>query len=98
MIVVPVFITSCHVSLNENSGPVIAHTKITSAAITKVTGFPVTSDESFAKRVKKDVLCIDISLSYQTLAGKFFDDLQHRLHVRLHKDIIFDERNTFADG
>ena len=73
--VVPVFITSCQVSLKENNGPVTAQTMITNAARTKVIGLPVMTDESFAKRVNKDVLCIFISLSGIVSACKVFDDL-----------------------
>ncbi len=36
----PVLITSCHVSLYPNIGPVTAQTIMTSTAIRKVAGFP----------------------------------------------------------
>src|SRR5262245_6610019 len=55
MIVVPVFITNCNVSLNPNNGPVIAHTRITITANTKVAGLPVTLAVHFAKRVNDDL-------------------------------------------
>ena len=40
MIVVPVFITSCHVSLKAKIGPVTIHIPITATAKEKVLGFP----------------------------------------------------------
>src|SRR6185503_3279371 len=40
MIVVPVFMTSCHVSLNAKIGPVTIQTAITATASTKVLGRP----------------------------------------------------------
>src|SRR5690349_9420221 len=51
MTVVPVLITSCHVSLNWNSGPVTSQTRITPTATMKVAGLPVTRAVAFAKRV-----------------------------------------------
>src|SRR5262249_17259030 len=54
-IVVPVFITSCHVSLNPNKGPVINQARITTTAIIKVTGLPLTLAVHFAKRVNHDL-------------------------------------------
>ena len=48
MIVVPVFMTSCHVSLNENIGPVTIHTPITATASVKVFGRPQNRDADFA--------------------------------------------------
>jgi hypothetical protein len=39
--VVPVLMTSCHVLLNWKSGPVIAHTSTTPAAIMNAMGRPV---------------------------------------------------------
>ena len=38
--VVPVLITSCHVSEKPKSGPVIAHTTMTSTATTSAIGEP----------------------------------------------------------
>ena len=40
MMVVPVLMTSCQVSLNRNSGPVTAHTRMMSRAIPNVAGWP----------------------------------------------------------
>jgi hypothetical protein len=41
MIVVPVLMTSCHVSLNPNKGPVTSQTRMTLTAKAKVRGLPV---------------------------------------------------------
>jgi hypothetical protein len=54
-IVVPVFITNCHVSLNLNIGPVITQARITRTAMIKVTGLPLTLAVHFAKRVNHDL-------------------------------------------
>src|SRR5262245_14742873 len=53
--VVPVLITSCHVSLNPNSGPVTAQTRIRATAMANVTGRPVTRAVHLAKRVNPEV-------------------------------------------
>jgi hypothetical protein len=49
MIVVPVLITSCQVSLNRKSGPVTSQARITLTARMKAAGLPVTRDVAFAK-------------------------------------------------
>src|SRR4029453_6752353 len=49
-IVVPVLMTSCHVSLKWNRGPVTAHTTITPKAIAKAQGRPVQTAAALAKR------------------------------------------------
>jgi hypothetical protein len=54
MIVVPVLITSCQVSLNPNSGPVTAHAATTETAIMNVNGLPVILAVNFAKRENQD--------------------------------------------
>src|SRR4029434_5369336 len=54
-IVVAVFITNCHVSLNLNNGPVITHASTTATATIKVTGLPVTRDVHFANLVNQDL-------------------------------------------
>ena len=54
MIVVPVLMTSCQVSLNPKSGPVTAHAATTETAIMKVTGLPVILAVNFAKRENQD--------------------------------------------
>ena len=54
-IVVAVFITNCHVSLNPNNGPVITHARTTTTAIIKVTGLPVIRAVHFANRVNHDL-------------------------------------------
>lgn len=41
MIVVPVFITNCHVSEKLNNGPLISQTTTVLAAIRKAVGLPV---------------------------------------------------------
>jgi len=48
MMVVPVLITSCHVSLKRKMGPVIIHTAITATASTKVRGRPQKCAADFA--------------------------------------------------
>ena len=53
-IVVPVLMTSCQVSENPNSGPVIAHTMTTEQAVTNAAGVPVARDVQRAKRVNSD--------------------------------------------
>jgi hypothetical protein len=50
MIVVPVLITSCQVSLKPKIGPVTIQTRITPAASAKVFGRPQTRDTDFARR------------------------------------------------
>ena len=55
MIVVPVLMTSCQVSLNPKSGPVTAHATTTETAIMNVTGLPVTLAVNFAKRENQEV-------------------------------------------
>jgi len=54
MIVVPVFMTSCQVSLNSNIGPVTAQAKIMIAALAKVGGCPVACEVHLAKRVDRE--------------------------------------------
>ena len=49
--VVPVFMISCQVSLNPNSGPVTAQTTMMSMAATKATGCPVAREVHLAKWV-----------------------------------------------
>ena len=49
MIVVPVFITNCHVSLNAKTGPVMIQVAITANARKKVLGFPQKRDAFFAR-------------------------------------------------
>jgi hypothetical protein len=55
IIVVPVFIINCHVSLNPNIGPVIAQTTMTATATKKVTGLPVNRAVHFANLVNHDL-------------------------------------------
>jgi hypothetical protein len=54
MIVVPVFMTSCHVLSNPKSGPVAAHITITVIAARKAAGVPAARAVSFAKWVKPE--------------------------------------------
>jgi hypothetical protein len=61
IIVVPVFITSCHVSLKPKSGPVNAHVMISVTAQIKVTGLPVTLEANRAKRVKKETFVMTLA-------------------------------------
>jgi hypothetical protein len=50
--VVPVLITSCHVSENPKSGPVTAHTTMTRKAMPKAIGLPVAREVALAMREK----------------------------------------------
>lgn len=52
MIVVPVFMISCHVSENRNIGPEKAQTRTTRQQRMKVIGLPVARETEFAMRVK----------------------------------------------
>lgn len=52
MIVVPVLITSCQVSENPKSGPVITHIRITVTARIKASGFPVARVITFENLLK----------------------------------------------
>ena len=49
MMVVPVLMTSCHVSLNPKSGPVAIQTTMTATARAKVRGRPQKCEAAFAK-------------------------------------------------
>jgi len=55
MMVVPVLITSCQVSLNRNNGPVMSQSRITPTARLNVAGLPVTRAVAFANRVNRDL-------------------------------------------
>src|SRR5947207_15161430 len=55
MIVVPVFTTSCQVSLKPNSGPVRAQMTMMAAAATKVPGRPAPLEVASAIRENQDV-------------------------------------------
>src|SRR5262249_36198951 len=55
IIVVPVLMTSCHVSLKPNTGPVHAHTTIPVTATPKAIGRPVTRAVHLAKRTNHDL-------------------------------------------
>src|SRR5688572_16813353 len=54
MMVVPVFITNCQVSLKPNRGPLTAQTTIISTATTNVAGLPAIRDVHFANRENHD--------------------------------------------
>src|SRR5918999_621016 len=58
-IVVPVLMTSCHVSLNPKSGPDASHAAMTAAASTNAVGWPLARAIQFAKREKGDVRYTD---------------------------------------
>ena len=62
MIVVPVFMTSCQVSLNPNIGPVTAQPRMISTAVAKVAGCPVAREVHLAKRVNKESGYMDLLL------------------------------------
>ena len=53
--VVPVLMTSCHVSLKPKRGPETAHKSSAPSAIANATGCPATRDVHFANRVKNEV-------------------------------------------
>ena len=55
MIVVPVLMTSCQVSLKLNSGPVTAHTTITPTAIANADGVPDMCEVHLAKWLNLEV-------------------------------------------
>jgi hypothetical protein len=59
-IVVPVFITSCHASLNPKIGPVIAQIMMTDMAIINVTECPDAYANHFAKLLNPDAELIDM--------------------------------------
>jgi hypothetical protein len=59
--VVPVLITSCHVSLKPNSGPLSAHTMITTTASEKTDGLPQKYAVCFANLEYQLPLCITCS-------------------------------------
>ncbi len=52
--VVPVLMTSCHVSLKWKSGPVMAQTSMIATAMANVAGLPVMRAVNLAKRVNHD--------------------------------------------
>lgn len=54
MMVVPVFITNCHVSLNLKIGPVMIHSNITATAKVNVLGRPQKREVAFAKLAYQD--------------------------------------------
>ena len=51
MIVVPVLIANCQVSLNQNNGPLTPQTTMIVTAATKVAGQPAAEETHFANRV-----------------------------------------------
>jgi hypothetical protein len=53
-IVVPVLMTSCQLSLNRNSGPVINHTRMRVTARMNVAGRPAPRDVALATRVNHE--------------------------------------------
>src|ERR1041384_7240894 len=58
--VVPVLITSCHVSLKWKIGPVVAHSTMMATATTNAVGWPAVRAVHFAKRENFDVRYIII--------------------------------------
>src|SRR6187551_172396 len=58
MIVVPVLITNCHVSLKPKIGPVITHTAIMATAMVNTRGRPQKCAAAFANLEYQDVLGI----------------------------------------
>ena len=68
MIVVPVLMTNCQVSLKPNIGPVIIHAAMMQTASTNTLGRPQKCAATLANREYQAVLCIlDLSLCYLTL-------------------------------
>ena len=65
MMVVPVFIISCHVSLKPNIGSVIAHITMTITASTKVIGLPLQRAVNLANRVNHDLDFVGLMLQLQ---------------------------------
>jgi hypothetical protein len=63
MIVVPVLITSCHVSLNPNNGPVTTQTTMTATASVKTLGLPQKCAAAFAKLEYQAALRMRVSFS-----------------------------------
>src|SRR5687767_9353563 len=61
IIVVPVLITNCQVSLKSKIGPVSAHSTMMVAAPMKVPGLPVARAAHLAKRVKADTCVEDLA-------------------------------------
>src|ERR1051326_3390340 len=53
-IVVPVLMTSCHVSLKPKIGPLISHTQMVSAANANASGWPVVCAVHLAKRENRE--------------------------------------------
>jgi hypothetical protein len=67
MIVVPVLITSCQVSLKPKIGPVTIHTMITESARKNVLGLPLNRDAFFARREYiEEVLIMESALRRPT--------------------------------
>jgi hypothetical protein len=60
MMVVPVLITNCHVSLNPKTGPKNAQMTITATAPINVRGLPAAVDVAFENLVKSDDLFLPI--------------------------------------
>ena len=58
MIVVPVLMTSCQVSLKPNTGPVTIHTATASRASMKILGPPQTRAAAFASLEYQVVSCM----------------------------------------
>ena len=72
MIVVPVLITNCHVSLNEKIGPDTAQTIIMINAAMNVTGFPAMLDVILENLVNNESLFPFIIVPVNTLGRLVF--------------------------
>src|SRR5689334_5676208 len=93
MTVVPVLITSCHVSLNPNSGPVIAQTITRPTAVAKATGRPAMREVTLAIRVNFDLerdgcmLGLKHKLCHSRCVARIGLQREHRLLHCVHLDI-----------
>ena len=75
IIVVPVFIMSCHVSLKPNTGPVSAQATMINKAVIKVTDLPAARAVHLVNRVNHDLDLVGLTFS----PPYDFEDQIHRL-------------------
>ena len=65
--VVPVFITNCHVSLNPKTGPKTAQTIMIVTASMNVTGLPAADAVAFENRVNSEDFGLLMPISYRLI-------------------------------